>query len=45
MEAVEVMMASGLDPLVKKNGKYAQKERQREMNPSRLDKIVDEPII
>ena len=42
-------MASGLDPLVKNNGKYKdvalQRERQREMNPSRLDKIVDEPIV
>lgn len=53
MEAVEVMMASGNEPISKngaRNSKYPkdlaqQRDRQRENNPSRLDKIVDEPVI
>jgi hypothetical protein len=57
LEAVEVMMASGLDPLLKNGGAGGDKskplkqyrdtaqerDRLRERNHRRLDKVMDEP--
>jgi len=52
LEAVEVMMAGDHEQVTGNNNKTkynkdiaAKRDRQRELNPSRLDKIVDEPRI
>lgn len=52
-EAVEVMMAGGIDLASKNDARSAkfskqlaqQRDRQRELNQSRQDKVMDEPVI